>query len=122
MVKKKEIDELDVDLSVDETLEKTVTSDLKEVIDDIKRSATSNSKKEESHDVVESCLTNERVIIRPVLREDGVINNPKHVYYGGMAANAVKVYCVPRLEGSGNYVNVFLKTHSLFQKRFFFVG
>ena len=85
MVKKKEIDELDVDLSIDETIEKTVTSDLKEVIDDIKKSATSNSKKEESHDVVESCLTNERVIIRPVLREDGVINNPKHVYYGGMA-------------------------------------
>ena len=37
MVKKKEIDELDVDLSIDETVEKTVTSDLKEVIDDIKK-------------------------------------------------------------------------------------
>ena len=114
MVKKKEIDELDVDLSIDETVEKTVTSDLKEVIDDIKRSATSNSKKEESHDVIESCLTNERVIIRPVLREDGVINNPKHVYYGGMAANAVKVYCVPRLEGSGNYVNVLTNKEKAF--------
>ena len=39
MVKKKEIDELDVDLSIDETVEKTVTSDLKEVIDDIKKIA-----------------------------------------------------------------------------------
>ena len=37
MVKKKEIDELDVDLSIDETVERTVTSDLKEVIDDIKK-------------------------------------------------------------------------------------
>ena len=33
MVKKKEIDELDVDFPIDETVERTVASDLKEVID-----------------------------------------------------------------------------------------
>lgn len=52
-----------------------------------------------------SCLKNERVIIRHIPRQSNMVQNPKHVLYGGMAENAVRVFVVPKLT-SGRYVNV----------------
>lgn len=52
-----------------------------------------------------SCLRNERIIVRYVPKESGIITNPKHILYGGMAENAVKYFTVPQLE-SGRLVNV----------------
>lgn len=52
-----------------------------------------------------NCLRNERVIVRHVPKLSGLITNPKHILYGGMAENATKVFTVPRLS-SGMYVNV----------------
>lgn len=52
-----------------------------------------------------NCLRNERVIIRHIPKARGLVTNPKHVLYGGMAENAVRIFTVPRLS-SGMYVNV----------------
>lgn len=52
-----------------------------------------------------NCLKNERVIVRHIPKASGMVTNPKHILYGGMAENAVKVFTVPRLS-SGMYVNV----------------
>lgn len=52
-----------------------------------------------------SCLKNERVIVRHIPRQSNMVQNPKHVLYGGMAENAIRVFVVPRL-ASGKYVNV----------------
>lgn len=52
-----------------------------------------------------NCLRNERVIVRHIPRQSNMVSNPKHVLYGGMAENAVRVFVVPRLT-SGKYVNV----------------
>ena len=52
-----------------------------------------------------SCLRNERIIVRYVPKESGIVTNPKHILYGGMAENAVKYFTVPQLE-SGRLVNV----------------
>lgn len=52
-----------------------------------------------------SCLRNERVIIRFVPKQSGLVTNPKHILYGGMAETAVRWFTVPRLS-SGMYVNV----------------
>lgn len=54
-----------------------------------------------------SCLTNERVIVRHI-NKPGMISNPKHVLFGGMAENATRTYVVPRLS-SGVFVNVLTK-------------
>ena len=32
-----------------------------------------------------SCLRNERIIIRHIPKETGIVSNPKHILYGGMA-------------------------------------
>lgn len=59
---------------------------------------------EKSKELV-SCLRNERITIRHIPRPSNMVQNPKHVLYGGMAENAVRVFVVPRLS-SGKYVNV----------------
>lgn len=52
-----------------------------------------------------NCLRNERVIVRHIPKERGMITNPKHILFGGMAENASRTFVVPRLS-SGMFVNV----------------
>lgn len=52
-----------------------------------------------------SCLRNERVIVRHIPKQSGMVTNPRHILYGGMAENAKKTFVVPRLS-SGVFVNV----------------
>lgn len=52
-----------------------------------------------------TCLRKERIIIRHIARPSNMVQNPKHVLYGGMAENAIRVFVVPKLT-SGRYVNV----------------
>lgn len=60
-----------------------------------------------------NCLRNERVIVRHIPKESGMVNNPKHILYGGMAENAVIIYVVPRLS-SGMFVNVLTDSEKAF--------
>lgn len=52
-----------------------------------------------------NCLRNEKIIVKHVPKETGMVRDPKHILYGGMAESAVKWFTVPRLT-SGMYVNV----------------
>ena len=52
-----------------------------------------------------SCLRNERVIVRHIPKQSGMVTNPRHILYGGMAENTKKTFVVPRLS-SGVFVNV----------------
>ena len=52
-----------------------------------------------------NCLRQERILVRHIPKEGGMISNPKHILYGGMAENAVRYFTVPKLS-SGMYVNV----------------
>ena len=57
-------------------------------------------------DVLLNCLRNERVIVRHIPKEGGMVGpNPKHILSGGMAESAVRYFTIPRLS-SGMYVNV----------------
>lgn len=60
-----------------------------------------------------NCLRNERVIVRHIPKLGGMITNPKHILYGGMAENATKTFTVPRLS-SGMYVNVLTDNEKVF--------
>lgn len=56
-------------------------------------------------DALVSCLRNERVIVRHIPKEGGMVTNPKHILFGGMAENATRTFVVPRLS-SGMFVNI----------------
>lgn len=60
-----------------------------------------------------NCLRNERIIIRHVPKENGMITNPKHILYGGMAENARRTFVVPRLS-SGMYMNILTDSEKAF--------
>lgn len=82
--------------------EEPVETVLQEEPKSIKKSI---KKQETVEDEPVSCLRNERVIIRFVPKQSGLVTNPKHILYGGMAETAVRWFTVPRLS-SGMYVNV----------------
>ena len=53
-----------------------------------------------------NCLRNERIIIRFVPKPTSMVQNPKHILYGGMAENAKRSFVVPRLNSTGMFKNV----------------
>jgi hypothetical protein len=95
MAKKKE--EIEFDLQ-DEVLTEVP-------INPVVTESKSNIKKDNSLKEVVNCLRNERVIVRHINRATNLVQNPKHVLYGGMAENSIRTYVVPRLS-SGIFVNV----------------
>lgn len=60
-----------------------------------------------------SCLRNERIIVRHIPKERGMVTNPKHILFGGMAENAIRTFVVPRLS-SGMFVNVLTDSEKAF--------
>ena len=65
-------------------------------------------------DTVPSCLRNERIIVRHIPKESGMISDPKHVLYGGMADDAAMYITVPILASTGTYVNVLTNSEKEF--------
>lgn len=97
--KAKEKEEI-IDFELDDTTE---ASSLHEVITS-KESKKKDIKTEDRKPLI-SCLRNEKIIVRHVPKERGMVTNPKHILYGGMAENATRSFVVPRLS-SGMFVNV----------------
>lgn len=91
---------LDVDTIMDET-------PMQEVVEaPVKQPRRRQAKQPVAVDEpIVNCLRNERVIVKHVPKETGIVRDPKHILYGGMAEGAVRWLTVPRLT-SGMYVNV----------------
>lgn len=52
-----------------------------------------------------SCLRNERVIVRHVPKQTGIVTDPKHPLYGGMSERTVRIFVTPRL-ANGKLANI----------------
>ena len=103
-VKKESVNEIvdNLDLEEDSTDTPVINEDINN-----KKEAVKKGKKEDMSEEKEliNCLRNERIIVRYLPKQSGIVTNPKHVLYGGMAEEATKTYVVPRLS-SGMFVNV----------------
>lgn len=55
-----------------------------------------------------NCLRNERIIVKHINKQTGIVRDPRHVLYGGMSENAKKIYTVPLLR-SGALMDVLTK-------------
>lgn len=60
-----------------------------------------------------NCLRNERVVVRFIKRPTSMVQNPRHILYGGMAENATRSFVVPKLS-SGLFKNVLTDNEKLF--------
>ena len=96
------------------TIKKEVKKKVKNTEEYIKPEITNMS---ESTPLV-SCLRNEIITVRFIPRESGMITNPKHVFYGGMGEMAVRVFTVPILESSGQFVNVLTNEEKSFLEEY----
>ena len=96
-----ELDNMEVDFdSVDTPTE--IPKTVKEVVEEaspVRNKATPSKKK------FVNCLRNERVIVKFVHNEKGLISDPKHVLYGGLGENSKRRFVVPVLQ-SGVFKNV----------------
>lgn len=88
---------------LDDSVEPTPMQEIKKEVEN-KKSQTIK-KVAPANDSLINCLRNERVIIRHIPKERGMVTNPKHILFGGMAENATRTFVVPRLS-SGVFVNV----------------
>ena len=95
-------------MSLDE--EEVMKESLINLNNDSKVSEVQKSTQKKKKQVIEdnnelyNCLRNEKVIIRFVPRQTGLVSNPTHILYGGMAETAVRWFTLPKLN-SGMYVN-----------------
>ncbi len=82
-------------------------SETKVIVEQTKEEKVTLAKKKAAAVEEESvnCLKNERIIVRFIPRATGLVSNPKHLLYGGMAEGASRTFVVPKLS-SGNYVNI----------------
>lgn len=55
-----------------------------------------------------NCLRNERICVKHIPKQSGMITNHKHVLYGGMAETAKRTFTVPLLK-SGAFADVLTK-------------
>lgn len=86
---------------------------LQEVEKEIPMTKETNKATVKSTAATVNCLRNERVIIRHIPKESGMVTNPKHILFGGMAENAVRTFVVPRLS-SGMFVNILTDSEKAF--------
>lgn len=75
-----------------------------ETITDYKM-VTQEVKQEIKKDEPYNCLRKERICVRFVPKKTGMVTDPKHVLYGGMAENAKRTFVVPKYN-NGFYANV----------------
>ena len=64
-----------------------------------------------------NCLRNEKVMVRFVPRPTSMVQNPKHILYGGMAENATRSFVVPRLNSTGMFKNVLTDNEKAFLEK-----
>lgn len=53
-----------------------------------------------------NCLRNEKVIVRKLPKKTGLIQDSSHIMGDGMHENAFRIYSVPKMQKSDNFVNV----------------
>ena len=113
-VEDKPMDGIMLDTEVHETRIEIPKNIVEEDVQDTVKPA-----RETNTDITEpvSCLRNEKVIVRFIPRPSTMVQNPKHVLYGGMAENAIRAFVVPRYSSTGMFVNVLTKSEKNFLER-----
>ena len=101
----------DAPFDIDDTME---VPQMHEIKSEPKKAERTTTTKVHNNDTAPiNCLRNERIIVRHIPKERGMVTNPKHILFGGMAENAVRTFVVPRLS-SGMFVNVLTDSEKAF--------
>lgn len=72
---------------------------------EVTETTVSNVKELKDESKLVSCLRNERVIVKFIPKEGGLVTDPKHILYGGLGVNSKRRFVVPVLQ-SGTFINI----------------
>lgn len=106
----------EVKTMIDDTIDMPMVEVPKEPVQKKGRVQKKTTEIEAVEDDLVNCLRNERVIVRFVPRPTTMVQNPKHILYGGMADSATITYCVPRLS-TGVFKNVLTDSEKSFLEK-----
>jgi hypothetical protein len=102
----------EVDTTPEEPVKTVIPKNVREVPERTIRHETYHNSDEPVN-----CLRNERIIVRFVPRPTSMVQNPKHVLYGGMAESATRSFVVPRLNSTGMFKNVLTDSEKNFLEK-----
>ena len=103
----KQVDYEDPGFTVDDTVEiKQVP--IEKTYNEVEQPVQHNDRTPINSEPLINCLRHERVIVRHISKQSGIITDPKNPFYGGMGENCFREFVVPRLR-SGLYVDVLTK-------------
>ena len=71
-----------------------------------RKSINSENPEMEQQETFKNCLRNERVIVRRLPKRTSLVRDANHVMSDGMHENAYRMFSVPKLQRSNNFVNV----------------
>lgn len=118
MAKSKRVEEENIlgmeNMSLD--LESTPTPSMQEITKEPsvrEETVTNTVPMQETHEPI-NCLRNEKIIVRFIPKPTSMVQNPKHVLYGGMAETATRSFVVPRLSSTGVFKNVLTDNEKAF--------
>lgn len=101
---------------IDDSIQEMPVTEIQKHVAEKSYTEKPSSKEDYSGEPV-NCLRNERVIVRFVPRPSSMVQNPKHILYGGMADNAIRSFVVPRLTSTGMFKNVLTDNEKAFLER-----
>lgn len=107
-VEGKKVNEVIEDYDIDNSPLEVIPVEMSERTEEVKEVKTS---KREAPSV--NILRNEIVTVRHIPKEGGMVTNPRHILYGGMAEGATRTFVVPKLR-SGTFVNVLTNDEKAF--------
>ena len=115
MVKKNLEEKVDYSTANIDNIEDTMDMELQEMPAPKTQSNNEELVTKVSHDNKKliNCLKNDRVIIKHIPRQSGMITDHRHVLYGGMAETAKRTFTVPLLK-SGAFADVLTKAEKDF--------
>ena len=104
---KKENNMEEIQLDDDAIMEEPVVVAQNE-IKPIKEQSVNRVKRIDNEAGLINCLRNEKIVVRHINKQTGLVTDPRHVLYGGMAENAKRTFTVPLLR-SGLYYDILTK-------------
>ena len=102
-------------MATEKSTEKNVQTEIEEgasLFAEPSRPTTATIMSEERDNLI-NCLQNKKVIVRFIAKARGMVTDPRHILFGGMAPGAKVSFTVPLLR-TGGYVDVLTKDEKRF--------
>ncbi len=114
-MKRKSEENVTIDSSFDIPM-KEVPNTAKKTVADVESRQEVKQDSSDSKETLICPLKNKRVIVRFVPRPSAMIQNPRHILYGGMAETATRTFVVPKLS-TGLFKNVLTDSEKTYLER-----